>query len=121
MGEQSDPHCEMEACRMASIEPATKQANRGGAADAVGASHSGRRADSESGSCRHAAKRRSRQRSSCCLPFFCGGVCVCETHRGGDIAQASDMATGGGVPQRASRATTRRSAAAARTNIGEYK
>jgi hypothetical protein len=36
MGEQSDPHREMEACRMASMEPATKQANRGGAADAVG-------------------------------------------------------------------------------------
>ena len=31
------------------------------------------------------------------------------------------MATDGGIPQRASRATTRRSAAAARTNIGEYK
>jgi len=51
MGEQSDPHREMEACRMASMEPATKQANRGSAADAVGASHSGRRADSESDSC----------------------------------------------------------------------
>jgi hypothetical protein len=31
MGEQSDPLREMEACRMASIEPATIQANRGGA------------------------------------------------------------------------------------------
>jgi hypothetical protein len=80
MGEQSDPHREMEAGRMASMEPAPKQANRGSAADAVGASHSGRRADSESGSCRHAAKRRSRQRSSCCLPFVCGGsVCVKHT------------------------------------------
>jgi hypothetical protein len=60
MGEQSDLHREMEACRMASMEPATKQANRDGASDAVGVSHSGRRADSVIGSCRHAAKRRSR-------------------------------------------------------------
>ena len=50
MGEQIDPRREMEASCMASMEPATRQANRGRAADAVGASHSGRRADSESGS-----------------------------------------------------------------------
>jgi hypothetical protein len=36
MGEQSDPRREMEACRMASIEPDTKEANRGRVADAVG-------------------------------------------------------------------------------------
>ena len=49
----------------------------------------------------------------------CGGVFVC---RGvGDIAQASDMATDGGNPQRTSRALTRHCLAAARTNIGEYK
>jgi len=36
MGEQIDPLREMEASRMASMEPATRQANRGRAADAVG-------------------------------------------------------------------------------------
>jgi hypothetical protein len=48
VGEQVDLRRTMEARRMASMEPATRQANRGGAADAVGGSHSGRRADSES-------------------------------------------------------------------------
>ncbi len=36
MGEQIDRYCDMEAHRMASMEPATKQAKRHGAADAVG-------------------------------------------------------------------------------------
>jgi hypothetical protein len=40
----------MEARRMASMEPATKQANRGGGTGAVGDSHSDRRADTESDS-----------------------------------------------------------------------
>lgn len=50
MGEQIDPHCDMEARRMASMEPATRQASRGSGTGAIGASHSDRRADAESGS-----------------------------------------------------------------------
>ncbi len=54
--------------------------------------------------------------------FFYGVGSVCVKHTVvGDIAQAHDVATSGGSPQRASRASPRRSAAAARTNIGEYK
>jgi hypothetical protein len=121
MGEQSDPRREMEACRMASIEPATKQANRGGGTGAVGGSHGDRRADSESGSCRHAASvDRASDPAAACLFLWVGSVCV-KTHWVGDIAQAHDVATSGGSPQRASRASPRRSVAAARTNIGEYK
>jgi hypothetical protein len=115
MGEPSDPRREMEACRRASIEPATKQANRGGGTGAVGGSHGDRRADSASGSCRHAASvdRVAIQ----LLPALClwlGSVCV-KTHWVGNIAQAHDVATGGGSPQRSSRASTRRSVAAARS------
>jgi hypothetical protein len=50
MGERIDRHCDMEARRMASIEPAARRANRGSGTGAIGASHSDRRADSESGS-----------------------------------------------------------------------
>jgi len=50
MGEQIDRHCDMEASCMASMKPATKQANRGGGTGAVGDSHSDRRADTASGS-----------------------------------------------------------------------
>jgi hypothetical protein len=51
------------------------------------------------------------------LPAFClwGGFCVCENTLVGNIAQAHDVATGGGSPQRSSRASSRRSAAAARS------
>ena len=66
MGEPSDPRREMEACRMASIEPATKQANRGSGTGAVGGSHGDRRADSESGLCAEdSAKRRARSAQDC--------------------------------------------------------
>jgi hypothetical protein len=83
MGEPSDPRREMEACRRASIEPATKQATRGSGTGAVGGSHGDRRADSGSGSCRHAASvdRVSDPAAACLL--FGGGFCVCETHCGG--------------------------------------
>jgi len=116
MGEQSDPRREMEACRIASIEPDTKQANRGSGTGAVGGSHGDRRADSESGSCRHAASvdRVSDPAAACIM--FGGGFCVCvKTHWVGNIAQAHDVATGGGSPQRSSRASPRRSVAAARS------
>ena len=83
MGEQSDPRREMEACRIASIEPATKKANRGSGTGAVGGSHGDRRADPESGSCRHAASvDRVSDPAAACL-FLWGGFCVCETHWGG--------------------------------------
>jgi hypothetical protein len=83
MGEPSDPRREMEACRRASIEPATKQANRGGGTGAVGGSHGDRRADPESGSCRHAASvDRVSDPAAACL-FLWGGFCVCETHWAG--------------------------------------
>jgi len=126
MGEQSDPRREMEACRIASIEPDTKQANRGGGTGAVGGSHGDRRADSESGSCRHAASvdRVSDPAAACLLSvgwvLWVGSVCVKHTAVG-DIAQAHDVATCGGSPQRSSRASPRHCLAAARTNIGEYK
>jgi hypothetical protein len=82
MGEPSDPRREMEACRRASIEPATKQANRGGGTGAVGGSHGDRRADPESASCRHAASvdRVSDPAAACLL--FGGGFCVCVKHTG---------------------------------------
>jgi hypothetical protein len=69
---------------MASMEPPTKQANRGSGTGAVGGSHGDRRADSESGSCRHAASvdRVAIQ----LLPAFClwgGSVCVKHTVVGG--------------------------------------
>ena len=68
---------------MASIEPDTKQASRGSGTDAVGGSHGGRRADSVSGSCRHAASadRASDPAAACIISV--GGFCVCETHWGG--------------------------------------
>lgn len=50
VGEQVEPRCDMEALRMASMEPEAKQANRGSGTDAVGGSHGGRRTDSESDS-----------------------------------------------------------------------
>jgi hypothetical protein len=83
MGEPSDPRREMAACRRASIEPATKQANRGSGTGAVGGSHGDRRADPESAACRHAASadRASGPAAACLL--FGGGFCVCETHCGG--------------------------------------
>jgi hypothetical protein len=68
---------------MASIEPDTKQANRGSGTDAVGGSHGDRRADSESGSCRHAASvDRVSDPAAACL-FLWGGFCVCENTLGG--------------------------------------
>lgn len=36
MGEQIDRHCDMEARRMASMEPAARQANRGSGMGAIG-------------------------------------------------------------------------------------
>jgi hypothetical protein len=65
------------------------------------------------------AERAALKTADCLL--FGGWFCVLKTLGGVFIAQAHDVATGGGSPQRASRASTRRSAAAARTNIGEYK
>lgn len=83
MGEQSDLLREMEACRRASIEPRTTQANRGGGTGAVGGSHGDRRADPESGSCRHAASvDRVSDPAAACL-FLWGGFCVCENTLGG--------------------------------------
>jgi len=77
MGEQSDPRREMEVCRIASIEPATKQANRGSATGAVGGSHGDRRADSASGSCRHAASAdRASDPAAACLLFVGWVLCV---------------------------------------------
>ena len=77
MGEQSDPRREMEACRMASIEPDTKQANRGSGTGAVGGSHGDRRADSASGSCRHAASAdRASDPAAACLLFVGWVLCV---------------------------------------------
>jgi hypothetical protein len=63
----------------------------------------------------------ARQGFVVCGGVFVGGVFVCRGVGVGDIAQASDMATDGGNPQRSSRALTRHCLAAARTNIGEYK
>jgi hypothetical protein len=37
-----------------------------------------------------------------------GGFCVCENTLGGNIAQACSMATNGGYPQRATRASARK-------------
>lgn len=83
MGEPSDPRREMEACRRASIEPATKQANRGSGTGAVGGSHGDRSADPESGSCRHAASAdRASDPAAACI-MFGGGFCVCENTLGG--------------------------------------
>ena len=50
MGEQIDPRRAMEARRMASTEPAARQANRGSGTGAIGAGHSDRRADAVSSS-----------------------------------------------------------------------
>ena len=100
---------------MASIEPATKQANRGRAADAVG------NAIAADALTRRAARADTQQASIApaiqLLPaFVCGVGSVCvKTHWVGNIAQAHDVATSGGSPQRASRASTRRSVAAARS------
>ena len=82
-GRTKRPSREMEACRMASMEPPTTQANRGSGTGAVGGSHGDRRADSESGSCRHAASvdRVSDPAAACLL--FGGGFCVCENTLGG--------------------------------------
>ena len=82
MGEQSDPIREMEACRMASIEPATKQANRGSGTGAVGGSHGDRRADSASGSCRRLSKAPSAKRSRLLTAFCLGVGSVCVKHTG---------------------------------------
>jgi hypothetical protein len=49
-GTPTDKICEMEARRLASIEPATRQASCGGGTGAVGGSHGSRRADTESAS-----------------------------------------------------------------------
>jgi hypothetical protein len=77
MGEPSDPRREMEACRNASIEPATKQANRGGGPGAVGGSHGDWRADSASGSCRHAASAdRASDPAAACLLFVGWVLCA---------------------------------------------
>jgi hypothetical protein len=54
-GRTKRPLRDMEASRMASMEPATKRANRGSGTGAVGDSHGNRRADAESDSCRCAA------------------------------------------------------------------
>ena len=88
MGEQNDPRSDMEASRMASMEPDTKQASRGGGTGAVGGSHGARRADSVSGSCRGFSKAQSAQRSRL-LTAFCllGGFCVLKTLVGGFIGE----------------------------------
>jgi hypothetical protein len=104
MGEQSDPRREMEACRMASIEPDTKQANRDSGTGAVGGSHGDRRADSASGSCRHAASvDRASDPAAACL-WFVGWFCVCETHCWENYRRAQDVAATGGSRAAASRA-----------------
>ena len=87
MGEQSDPIREMEACRIASIEPHTTQANRGSGTGAVGGSHGDRRADSASGSCRHAASvDRASDPAAACICLW-GGFCVCENTLGWEISR----------------------------------
>jgi hypothetical protein len=99
----------------ASIEPDTKQANRGGGLGAVGGSHGDRRADSASGTCD--TQQASIALAIQLLPALClwvGSACVKNTLLE-NIAQAHDIATSGGYPQRASRASTRRSVAAARS------
>ena len=81
MGEQSDLRREMEACCIASIEPATKQANRGSGADAVGNAIA---ADTLT---RRAARADTQQASIALaiqlLPaFVCGVGSVCVKHTG---------------------------------------
>lgn len=115
MGEQSDPICEMEACRRPrwshQQNKRTEAAGRAplAAAMATGAlTRRAARADTQQASIASAIQL---------LPALClgvGSVCV-KTHWVGNIAQAHDVATSGGSPQRASRASTRRSVAAARS------
>ena len=121
MGEPSDPRREMEACRRASIEPATKQANRGGGTGAVGGSHGDRRADPESGSCRHAASadRASGPAAACLL--FGGGFCVCENTLGWEVSASQRHRNRRRQPEPQQAAQRCCCLAAARTNIGEYK
>jgi hypothetical protein len=121
MGEPSDPRREMEACRRASIEPATKQANRGGGTGAVGGSHGDRRADPESGSCRHTASadRASGPAAACLL--FGGGFCVCENTLGWEVSASQRHRNRRRQPEPQQAAQRCCCLAAARTNIGEYK
>jgi hypothetical protein len=115
MGEQSDPLCEMEARRRPrSSLQRNKRTGAAGRAPLAAAMATGAltrrapRADTQQAPTAPAVQL---------LPAFCLGVgSVCVKHTGvGDIAQAHDIATRGGSPQRASRASTRRSAAAARS------
>lgn len=64
MGEQIDPQREMEVFRIASIEPARRQAKRHGAADAVGNARAADASWRVAIRADDSAKRRARQRSS---------------------------------------------------------